>query len=322
MSKPYADLEDITFGVELETHRPTDVEGRIGGYHNGVAVPWANCGSTGYNRKKWTAERDGSIHGTRSGYVGCEYVSPIMKGEKGLENLMKFVDLLKERGHRVNRSCGVHIHLGLKSIVGENASPDDVVAFLAQLNKYVFNWQDALFGQTGTRRGEMTYSARMQAGENMVERIKTISEKPKGTKTEQDIREVGYASTRYRAVNLTNMTRGNSSSATIEFRFGAGTLNPNKLLMHFASCVFMARLAWKTRHNKRDAVSWELNKGYHRRPAKAGVRGVKFLSRRMNSARAGYRLKEESAVMADRWDRMHETALEMARKYDSRCPNR
>lgn len=244
-----------------------------------------------------------------------------MKGEKGLENLLAFVELLKERNHKVNRSCGAHIHLGLTSIVGANASPDDVVAFLAQLNKYVFNWQDALFGQTGTRRGEMTYSARMHQGEHMVERIKTISEKPKGTKTEVDIRAVGIASSRYRAVNLTNMTRGNSSSATIEFRFGAGTLNPNKLLMHLASCVFMARLAWKTRHNKRDAVSWELNKGYHRSPAKAGVRGVTFLSRRMNSAKAGYRLKEDSPIFADRWDRMHETALEMARKYDSRCPN-
>ena len=318
MSKPYADFNDITFGVELETNRPNEVEGRIGGYHNGVTVPWAPRTSTGYSRKRWTAERDGSIHGTPSGHTGCEYVSPIMKGEKGLENLLAFVELLKERNHKVNRSCGVHIHLGLTSIVGANASPDDVVAFLAQLNKYVFNWQDALFGQTGTRRGEMTYSARMREGEHMVERIKTISEKPKGTKTEGDIREVGMASTRYRAVNLTNMTRGNSSSATIEFRFGAGTLNPNKLLMHIASCVFMARLAWKTRHNKRDAVTWDLDKGYHRRPAKAGVRGVKFLSRRMNSAKAGYRLKEESPTFADRWDRMHETALEMARKYDSR----
>ena len=89
------------------------------------------------------------------------------------------------------------------------------------------------------------------------------------------------------------------------------------MLMHIFTCMFICRLAWKIRHTKRDACNWELNKGYHRKPAKAGVLGLKFLLRRMTKSKAGRQMLDESATFADRWERMEAKANEMAVKYDN-----
>jgi hypothetical protein len=61
------DANDLTFGVEIETTIPAGAC-YVGGYHNGVQVPWLPEG--------WKAEHDGSIRASR-GRVACEFVSPV-----------------------------------------------------------------------------------------------------------------------------------------------------------------------------------------------------------------------------------------------------
>ena len=149
---------------------------------------------------------------------------------------------------------------------------------------------------------------------------KIIGDKPKGTKTVSDFHQIADYAERYRCVNLRRLQSGmNDGAATLEFRFPAGTLNKDKILMHLASIIFLCRLAWKTRHTKADAVTWNLNKGYQRVAGKAGVRTLKKLLEKLNDAKQGKYLIHESPTFAAHWDSMQEVALRMARKYDNRA---
>ena len=69
---------DIAFGIEIETHMPGHDRTPIGGYHNGLPVSWLPSG--------WKAERDGSIR-TPAGRKPCEFVSPVLRGREGLQNV-------------------------------------------------------------------------------------------------------------------------------------------------------------------------------------------------------------------------------------------
>ena len=98
---------DLTFGIELETIAPDRLvreEGlRIGPYRRGVQVPYLPEG--------WKAEADGSIDNGHGGHK-CEIVSPVLRGPEGLAQVAAAVRTLEAKGHRVNASTGVHIHVG------------------------------------------------------------------------------------------------------------------------------------------------------------------------------------------------------------------
>ncbi|MDR1553056.1 MAG: amidoligase family protein [Prevotellaceae bacterium] len=55
---------------------------------------------------------DASIVGEKA----IECVSPVLKGKKGLNSLKKVCDCLREAGAKVNKSTGLHIHVGLDNI--------------------------------------------------------------------------------------------------------------------------------------------------------------------------------------------------------------
>ena len=97
----------MTFGVEIETVAPdaavTEGGLRIGAYHHGVQVPYLPRG--------WKAERDGSIDNSRGGHA-CEIVSPVLKGAEGIAQVAEVVQTLEAKGHKVNITCGVHVHIG------------------------------------------------------------------------------------------------------------------------------------------------------------------------------------------------------------------
>ena len=95
--------KDLTFGVELELtvgERTVQKERMtIGNYHHGVQVPFLPTG--------WTAERDASIQ-TTPGRTACEIVSPILKGEEGIKEVIKVVEILKNKSFSPNATTGCH----------------------------------------------------------------------------------------------------------------------------------------------------------------------------------------------------------------------
>jgi hypothetical protein len=91
--------DQLTFGVELEVVATDRVAAgdRIDQLQ-GLIASFAG----------WRAVRDGSVNN------GGEVVSPILKGEDGIRQLQQVCEVLKAAGFNANRSCGMHVHVGVR----------------------------------------------------------------------------------------------------------------------------------------------------------------------------------------------------------------
>ncbi len=127
-------VEDITFGVEIETTLPRGTLA-VGPHGHGCDIP----ALTG-----WKADRDPSIR-ARNGQEACEFVSPVLKGSEGLKQLLADLAVIRGLGAKVNTSCGLHVHVGIDKNDAE---------LTARLITLVSNFEKAIYASTGTKRRE------------------------------------------------------------------------------------------------------------------------------------------------------------------------
>lgn len=202
---------EMTFGVETETVAPDSAiqnDGlRIGSYHHGIQVPYLPTG--------WKAERDGSINNSAGGHQ-CEIVSPVLRGAEGLAQVAEVVRTLEAKGHRVNASCGVHVHIGWKRDL-----PAEALARLVTIVAYCERGLYAITGTKSRERGIYCGGVRKYGNE-------------KDAKPALDAR-------RYHVLNLTNLANG--TRETVEFRVFSGTLSPTKLLGWIQVCLGLVERA-------------------------------------------------------------------------------
>jgi hypothetical protein len=71
------------------------------------------CGRRVSGFTKWKVERDGSVS---VGSYGGEVITPILRGEEGLEQLRAVMRALREAGATVDRSCGMHVHVSVQDL--------------------------------------------------------------------------------------------------------------------------------------------------------------------------------------------------------------
>jgi hypothetical protein len=208
------EARQLTFGVEIETIAPDHLvreEGglrlRIGPRHRGIQVPYLPVG--------WRAEQDCSIAADHGGHA-CEIVSPVLQGAEGLAQVAEVLRTLQARGHRVNASCGVHVHVGWPRQL-----PAEALARLVTMVAYV---EKGLYAITGTKnrergtycRGVRRYNDRTNATDQ-IERV------------------------RYHVLNLTNLAHG--TKRTIEFRVFSGSLQVVKVLGWIQVCLGLVERA-------------------------------------------------------------------------------
>ena len=97
----------LSFGVEIETYNVVRSSLIKKGTRKGLAIR-----SEGYNHDDnqhyYKIVSDGSLQGNDTN----EIVSPILQGNDGLNSLKRLCDALNEIDARVNKSCGLHIHIG------------------------------------------------------------------------------------------------------------------------------------------------------------------------------------------------------------------
>lgn len=205
----------MTFGIEIETVAPqtavTEHGLRIGGYKHGVQVPYLPHG--------WKAEADSSIDNSAGGHK-CEIVSPILRGAEGLRQVVEVVAQLEAKGHRVNVSCGVHVHVGWDASWSADA--------LARLIGIVAYAERGLYAITGTKsreRGQYCGGVR-----------KYGCDKAAKPHLERN---------RYHALNLSNLAEGRKK--TVEFRLFSGSLNPVKILGWIQVCLGLVERAVATK---------------------------------------------------------------------------
>jgi hypothetical protein len=289
------DVNEMTFGIEIETVLPAEVVIQVGHYHQGVQVPELPAG--------WNAQRDCSIDaGGRGGGQPVEIVSPILKGTDGLDQIVFVLNWLREKNARVNKSTGLHVHVGFR---GDKQQMAAVVSCVAQHEK-------ALFASTGTKSREQGHYCRsIQADAQYQEHFRDHSRRRTGTARFD----------RYRLLNLTNVLGG--GKPTIEFRVFAGTLSTVKVLSYVRLCLALVERALASgRKTKWEAKPASEKNSVHRK----GGAGQTAMARLFYAigwtkgrVKTAYGNVASAAAPASSIDEGKKELMRLARKYDGRA---
>lgn len=200
---------DLTFGVEFETTMPFGVCA-VGSYQHGASVAWLPVG--------WVAKTDCSIRAMGS-RQGVEFVSPVLKGEDGIKQVLEVLTILKLHGARVNESTGLHVHVG---------GFDMNATTIQRLTTLVANFEKAIYASTGTTKRENGRWCQSVQRHGSFAQAAASSAAP-------------VLNNRYHVLNLTNVNR--PTKKTVEFRAFAGTLSEVKVLGHIRMCLGLVERA-------------------------------------------------------------------------------
>jgi hypothetical protein len=101
-----------TFGVELEIVGISQQQAAAA-----ITAAGLVCYAESYNhqtRGHWKVISDSSVFSTTGmcREAGCEVVSPVLCGEQGMAQLEKVCKALEAAGAKVNKTCGMHVHVG------------------------------------------------------------------------------------------------------------------------------------------------------------------------------------------------------------------
>jgi Putative amidoligase enzyme len=209
------DLGQFTFGVELECYLPNTHTHNSGA--RAVAEGGVDCVAELYGhqtRSHWKVVTDGSL----GNYMrGAEFVSPVLQGDPGLQQVTKVCNALRGIRTRVSKRCGLHVHVGARG-----QSPQ----FFANLLKLYANNQ-RLIDQLvpPSRRGSANHFCR-EVRINALEDGMTLS-------------QIVRLNSRFCKVNLEAYAR----HGTVEFRHAAGTIEADKVTYWVKLCLRLVAAA-------------------------------------------------------------------------------
>lgn len=221
-----ANLDDFTFGVEIECVLPR------GTGADEVARTLTDAGidtriehlSHG-TRTWWKIVTDSSIGDyTR----GREFVSPPLRGQDGLRQVEQVCQKLTALGCKVNKFCGLHVH------VGNAANNNNAAYFSRMLTLYARNESTIDTLLAPSRRGR-------SGGHGFCNSVRFPS--LNAQTVEEVCRSVGCtgarSSARYRKLNIDCWW----SQRTIEFRQHQGSVDADKVCNWIQFCLHVAKFA-------------------------------------------------------------------------------
>lgn len=215
---------EMTYGIEIECGIDRNVNLRVGGYHAGTS-----CTSLpSFEGRYWNAQSDSSLHFSERRAV--EFVSPILKGAAGLDNIRAACAQIKAWGGVTNNSCGLHVHVGVPA--------DLTVAQIRCLFQLVGRFEHALYACTGTpERRNGRYCQPIKTDGN-----KRINWQRFSTKDQiRHADETVELRDRYRILNVLPFLSGRQN--TVEFRVFSGSLNPSKIAAWIQICLSLVEMA-------------------------------------------------------------------------------
>jgi len=190
------------FGVEFEAY---NVKMRtLKDALNAVGI---HCEIEGYNhttRRYWKIVTDSSLTGEYS----FELVSPILRGESGINELKTVCRVLNDCGAKVNKSCGTHVHF--------DASGFDLNTW-RQIYINYFRLESTIDGFMPLSRRENSYCQSLK-------NITNFESKINGCLNLDQIANI-FGMNRYYKINPVSYSRHN----TCEFRQHSGTVEFGKI---------------------------------------------------------------------------------------------
>lgn len=246
-------LENITFGIEIECNFPLEKARQYG--IQVTSRNWSSMLSMNHINDldnnpftDWEAGYDSTITRKR-GYHGIEFTSKVLQGEAGLKSAVRFFKWLEAEGAIVDRSCGLHIHVGVKSFT-EGEDIDTAIEMVLKTMKFANSIKTCIFAQGGSAYRYLRHNyATPRVDKNRPE----VQARRRSVPTFSDSKFTFLNTHRIAYNGIT------SNRATVEFRAFAGTCNYQKVLTHLLTaftCVHagmtLKRSTWNGRHQTAD----------------------------------------------------------------------
>jgi hypothetical protein len=224
-------FQDFTFGVEIECYIPGSLSSLFAAL-SAANVPMSHAaGSIHRVTAGWKVVGDGSLNSAPVGHVGCEVVSPILRGDDGIAQVVRVMEAVKAFGGKVNKSCGLHVHVG-----AQDATAGQLKNLAKMFVKYEHH-MDALCPESRRNGNRYCQSNRQQAAGYGVAatyeaQVAASFAKLEGLRSISSIANVmnggygggHYTHHRYFKLNFQSL----ASHGTVEFRQQAGTVEGQK----------------------------------------------------------------------------------------------
>lgn len=254
----------LTKGAELA------VRARVGEALSQVAISTVNTKKTEYEQppcpdeefpqefftkpRSWTIKTDESLEAPDKDYVWypIEIVSPpLLYVGKHLEDVHKICEALTNNFRvNVNRSCGLHIHVGdgldgfnhstIKSLVACLWSFEQQLSLIHPLHRLQNEWSPGIDGQCAlSREAERDGKTSRSACLDIIF----------GTKSTNDLLDlIGSTNYAFGAYNFAYLRTPyeQPTKRTVEFRYHEGTLDPRRVLNWLVVCQGLVKWAMYT----------------------------------------------------------------------------
>jgi Putative amidoligase enzyme len=222
----------LDFGIEIECLIPGLSSATLSAVATGLATAITSAGVgcyyAGYSHARtgqWKIVTDSSVS-PPAGYVGLEIVSPPL-GEEGLAQIEIVGNTLIAMGARVNKSCGLHVHIGARSLS---------IPAMKQLAWLYHDYEESIDSLLPpSRRGNgNTYcrSVKMTVDREALKRARDITQ----------IQRAISGGSRYVKLNIGAFWK----HGTVEFRQHSGTVDPVKMTKWVLFCTQMVDTAKRT----------------------------------------------------------------------------
>lgn len=245
-----------TFGVEIECYVPSQgwTEHDV---LQDIADRLTECGiktfvklyTHKFNLNEWKIVPDGSLReGCPSGHYPLELVSPPLTEEDGYRQIEIVCRVLNECGAKVNKCCGLHIHVGY-----HKPACNRVGAVRQLLNFYGLNENYFDLIQPQSRRNNRFCQSIVRNSDYLqydFERNYTSKQK-----TISSIFQNYFNGNRYMKINLGAYVK----YGTIEFRQHSGTVESSKIINWIKICRALCEKSRReiNRKNLKKAESFE-----------------------------------------------------------------
>jgi len=217
----------LTFGVELEFYLPKNKPGaeskkKIIAKLKDMGIDSKEDGFYNHHtRPYWKMVTDGSLEDYEH---GLELVSPILMGDDGLKQLAEVCKVLKFIGCKIDKKCGVHVHIGVR---------DENLDFFKNLFSLYSGYEpliDTIMPES-RRKQNATYCKSNVVSLESIANATTLEELGNVIGNQYDI-SGGY---RYMKLNIQSYWR----HGTVEFRQHAGSLDYKKIMNWIKLCMSM-----------------------------------------------------------------------------------
>lgn len=240
-------MKSLTFGVEIEmTGLPRTKVAEVVAKHFNASYHYEG---TCYDKRTikdrrgrvWTVERDASIqpedrHGNSAdGRHKVEFVTPILYYED-IEELQQIIRDIRHAGAKVNRSCGIHIHVGAEKFTATT---------LRNLSNLFATHEDMLYRALEVDDAHRNMCYCQKTDQNYLDRLNKTKPATADAfnlcwyNTSHVYNHGHYDESRYHGLNLhAFFTKG-----TVEFRLFNSTLHAGKIKAYIQFCLALAQQA-------------------------------------------------------------------------------